>query len=176
MSADEAPTPAEVAAPRPGVGWKSAVVALFGVAVLVGGAVVFALGQSASSTASDDLVRARNRHHDQRSKTGHASEHTEDVRAALDDVAQKASELLATADQIAVLDAEIVRASQEELEAGVVLSIERYNAAVADGDVAIDAYNALLPTLQSQLSAFDQALISLAAGSGQKPDGGGVSG
>jgi hypothetical protein len=132
--------------------------AIAGMALLIAGGVVFALGQSASSKASDDLAVAKTKLSEQRKATAGSKERRDEIQAALVELQKRASELLTTADQVAAFDAEVVSAAQAQQQAGVAEQLGTYNSAVDRGNAALNSLNAVIDTASQQVDAFTKAL------------------
>jgi len=136
--------------------------AVAGGLVLVIGLVVLVLGQSAASTASDDLTREKGRLREQRAATTDAksAQSTLDARAAK--LVTDAQALLVTSEAITAQDAELVAAVRDQQRAGVQDQIDAYNAAVDRGNAAAAQFNTLVESLNQQLEAFraDSAAVA----------------
>ena len=137
------------------------VAAITGVVVLLAGVVVCILGNAASSNASDDLAGAQRRLREQRAATSEAkgAQATLGVQAAK--VITDGQALLATADQLAAIDAELVAAARDQQAAGSAARIDDYNRAVERGNAAVERFNALVATLEQQLEAFTADISEL---------------
>ena len=130
--------------------------------LLVIGLVVLVLGQSAASTASDDLAREKGRLREQRASTTDAqsAQSTLDARAAK--LVTDAQALLATSEAITAQDAELVASARDQQRAGVQDQIDAYNAAADRGNAAATQFNTLIESLDQQLETFrkDSAAVA----------------